>query len=239
MPAGPDIGAETLRRMSAVSRYNDWIISRIRPWLGDRVLEVGAGTGNFSRFFLDRERLILTDIREDYLATLRQTCGDRPNVTVESYDLEGPGDHLHDHLIDTVVCLNVLEHIRDDVGALRSFTGLLAPGGRVILQLPAHPLLYGSLDEGLDHFRRYTIRDIRKKFAVAGLETVYTGRMNIFGALGWFVNARLLRRDILPEGSLGLFNLLTPLFMGMERVIPPPVGLSIIAVGQRKRAMHD
>jgi SAM-dependent methyltransferase len=232
MTGTPDIGAETLRRMRTVSRYNDWIIERIRPWLGDRVLEVGAGTGTFSHFFLNREHLVLTDIREDYLTTLRETYGDSPNVAVERYDLEGPGDHLHDHGIDTVVCLNVLEHIKDDIGALRSFTELLAPGGRVILQLPAHPLLYGSLDVGLDHFRRYTKHDIRSKFAAVGLETVYTGRMNLFGALGWFVNARMLKRDLLPEGSLGLFNMLTPLFMGMERVIPPPVGLSIIAVGQ-------
>ena len=80
MPGGHDIGAETLRRMRAVSRYNDWIVARIRPWLGNRVLEAGAGTGTFSRFLLDRERLVLTDIRR----SLRPTASP-PRALIRSF----------------------------------------------------------------------------------------------------------------------------------------------------------
>ena len=96
MSGGRDIGAETLRRMRTVSRYNDWILVRIRPWLGNRVLETGAGTGTFSRFFLDREQLVLTDIREDYLATLRESAA-RGRERLDKYTLQ-----LQQHGLDQV-----------------------------------------------------------------------------------------------------------------------------------------
>lgn len=230
---GEDIGQETLRRMSALERYNDWIFRAIRPWIGRRVLEVGSGIGNFSHYFLDREQLILTDIRDDYLNRLRERYGAFGNVAVERYDLEVSGGHFSDYRVDTVISLNVLEHIDDDRLALAESYSLLAPGGRIILQLPAHKVLYGSLDINLDHFRRYTVRDIRRKLAACGFEIEHIRRFNMFGAFGWFFASRVLRRRILPEGQLGLFNLLTPFFMAVERIIPVPIGLSLLVIGRK------
>ena len=229
-----EIGAETLRRMSALERYNNWILEKIAPWTGNRVLEVGSGIGNISRFFLDCEELCLTDVQEDYLRTLRERFADRANVTVARYNLEESPEALRGREFDTILALNVLEHIEKDTPALREMASLLAPGGRLILQLPAHTLLYGSLDIHLDHFRRYTAADIRRKFASAGLETERLVRFNMFGALGWLLCSRVLRKKILPQGQLGLFNRLTPLFMAIERVVPAPFGLSLLAVGRKR-----
>lgn len=227
------IGEETLERMKAVTRYNTWIYERIRPWLGDVVLEVGSGIGNFSDFFLDRKKLILTDVREDYLEQLKVKMADQPNVAVEYYDLESSGVHLANMGVDTIVALNVLEHIENDAFALLELQSILVPGGRVILQLPAHALLYGTLDKNIDHYRRYTKKDIRKKLVSAGLEPERFFRMNMPGAAGWFVYSRLLKREILPTGPLGLFNTLTPLFTAVERVAPIPFGLSLFAVARK------
>jgi len=228
-----DTGAETLRRMSALERYNDWIMEKIQPWVGNHILEVGAGIGNISRYFLNRESLILTDVQEEYLDALRKKFGSFPNVTIERYDLDDSAAHLRNRTIDTILALNVLEHIRDDVHALREMATLLVPGGRIILQLPAHPLLYGTLDRNLDHFRRYARRDITRKLTASGLEPEHISEFNLFGALGWFVSSRILRKKILSEGQLGLFNRLTPLFMAVERKFPAPFGLSILAVGRK------
>jgi len=219
--------------MSALERYNEWILEKIRPWIGRRVLEVGSGIGNFSSYFLDSEILVLTDIRDDYLVRLRERYGAHANVAVERYDLEGPAGRLSDYKIDTVIALNVLEHIEDDRLAFSELYGLLAPGGKIVLQLPAHRLLYGTLDTHLDHFRRYTARDIKSKLAACGYKIECIRRFNMFGALGWFVASRVLRRRILPEGQLGLFNLLTPLFMALERIIPVPFGLSLLVVARK------
>jgi 2-polyprenyl-3-methyl-5-hydroxy-6-metoxy-1,4-benzoquinol methylase len=231
--ARENIGLETLRRMSALGAYNRWIIELIRPWTGHVVLEVGAGIGNLSQFFIESERLILSDRDSRCLDALRERFGANPNVTCVHYDLEGSGEHLRGQGVDTIIVLNVLEHIDRDQHALDEMAQILKPGGRVILQLPAHKLLYGTLDRNLDHFRRYTVRDIKAKFARAGLETEHIRRMNMPGVLGWFVCSRILKKDILPEGSLGLFNRLTPLFIAIEKAIPAPFGLSIIAVGKK------
>jgi SAM-dependent methyltransferase len=228
-----EIGAETLRRMSALERYNDWILEKISPWVGDRVLEVGSGIGNISRYFLNRRELCLTDVQEDYLAVLREKFGAYPHITIARYNLEECADCLRGREFDTILVLNVLEHIENDTHALREMSSLLAPGGRILLQLPAHRLLYGTLDINLDHFRRYTARDIRQKFRACGLETERLVRFNMFGAIGWLLCSRVLRRKILPEGQLGLFNLLTPAFMAIERTVPAPFGLSLLAIGRK------
>jgi SAM-dependent methyltransferase len=231
-----EIGAETLRRMSALERYAEWILEKVTPWVGNRVLEAGSGIGTISRRFLDRAELCLTDVQDEYLAVLREKFAGHRNVTVARWNLEEPADTLRGRAFDTILVLNVLEHIEHDTRALGEMASLLAPGGRVILQLPAHQILYGSLDINLDHFRRYTARDIRKKFAASGLETERIARFNAFGALGWFACSRVLRRTILPESQLDIFNRLTPLFMAIERVIPPPFGLSLLAVGRKPLA---
>lgn len=232
--AREQIGLETLRRMSVLDAYNRWIIERIQPWIGQTVLEVGAGIGNLSQFFLDRGQLILSDRDPRCLDELRKRFAANTNVACVHYDLEGSGEHLRGQGIDTVIALNVLEHIEHDEHALSEIAAILAPCGRAIFQLPAHKLLYGSLDRNLDHFRRYTVREIKAKFARAGLRTENVRRMNMPGVLGWFVCSRILKKDILPEGSLGLFNRLTPLFIAIEKAVPAPFGLSIIAVGRKK-----
>ncbi len=228
-----DIGAETLRRINALEGYNRWVVEEIMPYVGNRVLEVGSGTGTMSQFFLESERLILTDKRRLYIDRLSETFQSYPNVTCELFDLEGSGGHLAGKGIDTVVGLNVLEHIRDDCHALKEIASILSPGGRVILQLPAHKLLYGSLDNNLDHFRRYTVRDIRFKFNECGFNTEHIWMINMFGTFGWFLCSRILKKKILPKGQLSLFNKLTPVFIAIEKLIPAPFGLSIIAVGRR------
>jgi len=227
------IGSETLKRMETLDRYNEWIIEKINPWIGNHVLEVGAGIGNFSGYLLDHEKLILTDVQEEYLEALRNKFGSLSTVTVERYNLEESGEHLRNYDIDTILVLNVLEHISDDSHALREMASLLVPGGRIILQLPAHRLLYGSLDRNLDHFRRYTRKDITRKLSANGLKSEYICPFNMFGALGWFISSKILRKKILPKGQLRIFNRLTPLFIALERKITAPFGLSILAVGRK------
>ncbi len=228
-----EIGAETLRRMNRLDAYNKWIVEKIQPWVGDVVLEVGAGIGNISRFFLGRRELILADIDESYLEILRKKFASCPNVVYVRYNLEKSGSHLAGRGIDTVIALNVLEHIDNDQHALNEISSILVPGGCVVLQVPSHKLFYGSLDKNLGHYRRYSSGEIREKFKIAGLEPEFICHMNMFGALGWFVNSCILKRKILPRGQLGTFNVLTPLFIAFERLIPPPFGLSVIAVGRK------
>ncbi|MFC1490175.1 class I SAM-dependent methyltransferase [Candidatus Latescibacterota bacterium] len=228
-----DIGTETLRRMNALEGYNRWIVDEILPWVGENVLEVGAGTGNISQFFLGRKQLVLTDSNKSYIDALSEKYENIPNVSCDLFNLEESGSHLAGRGIDTIIGLNVLEHIKDDIHALKEMASILSPGGRVILQLPAHKILYGSLDRNLDHYRRYTVPEIKEKFSESGFIPEKIRRINMFGTFGWFLCSRILKKEILPEGQLSLFNKLTPAFIALERIMPTPFGLSILAVARK------
>jgi SAM-dependent methyltransferase len=227
------IGAATLERMAAAGRYNRWMFDRIRPWIGRRVLEVGAGLGNLSAFLADRERLVLTDTDDGYLAHLRARFAGYPNVRVVRLAMPAVPAELHGERFDTVVCLNVLEHIPDDAGSLAAMRALVAPGhgGRVVLLVPALPALYGALDEALGHCRRYTPRDLRDKLRGAGFAVRHLEYFNAAGIPGWWFTGRVLKRRLIPRAALACYDALVPLFR-LETLLPWRLGQSLIAVGE-------
>src|SRR5216684_5666069 len=116
--AADQVGAATLERIATASRYNGWMFDRLRPWVGRRVLEIGAGIGNMSAFLVDRERVVLTDGEPYYLGRLRERFAARPQVTVAELRLPAAAPRLGTERFDTIICLNVLEHIADDAAAL-------------------------------------------------------------------------------------------------------------------------
>jgi SAM-dependent methyltransferase len=210
------------------------MFDRVAPWIGRSVLEVGAGIGNLSQFFVDRERVVLTDTDPGYRETLRRRFGGRSNVAVRELSLPDPGNGFAGEPFDTIICLNVLEHIEDDRGALAAMRTLLAPNGRLVLLVPAVPRLYGSLDQALGHFRRYSPALLRRRLADATLRLRHLEYFNLAGMPGWWVAGKLLRLEVIPRGSLRLFDKLVPLFR-LERLLPWRVGQSLIVIGERAR----
>jgi len=227
-------GAETLEIMSAAPRYNAWQYSRIAPYLGQRVCEIGAGIGNLSALMLEerRELAVLTDIDPYYRGILHERFAARPEVRVEPLTLPDPvaARHLRDYRLDTAFALNVVEHIEDDIGALRSIATMLEPGGRAVILVPAFQALYGSLDRDLGHFRRYTRRSLARVMQAAGFRMERTFYFNAVGCLGWWWNGRVRRIDRIPVGQLRSFDSLVPL-LRVEDAIPLPAGQSVIGIG--------
>lgn len=229
--AADPVGAATLELLADAPNYNRWMFDRLRPWVGQRVLEIGSGIGNLSAFLLDRERLVLTDTALDYLDRLRERFAGHANVGVTHLYL--PDDHagLAEERFDTIICLNVLEHVEDDHRSLVVMRRLLAPGGRLVLLVPALSALYGTLDVALGHHRRYGRRDLTDKFIAAGLAVRHLEYFNLAGIPGWWLTGRVLRRRLIPSGSLKLYDALVPLFR-LERFLPWRVGQSLIAIGE-------
>jgi len=230
--AGDVVGAATLERMATAPRFNRWMYDRLRPWIGRRVLEVGSGIGNMSQFFCDRERVVLTDTEAWYRERLRARFGGLPHLSVAEVILPHGTGALGDETFDTIVCLNVLEHIDDDLGSLAAMRRLLAAGGNLVLLVPALPFLYGSLDRALGHHRRYTPRSLRDRFREAGLPVRHLEYFNLAGMPGWWLAGRVLRRRLIPTGALQAYDRLVPLFR-CERLLPWRLGQSLIAIGQR------
>jgi len=225
------VGAETLECLAGAVRYNAWMFDRIRPWVGSRVLEIGSGIGNLSAFLIDRERLVLTDTREEYLARLRTRFANRSNISVAHLYLPHDDRAVAGQHFDTIICLNVLEHVEDDIGSLTAVRKLLEPRGRLVLLVPALPALYGSIDRALGHHRRYTRNALIATLERTGFQLAHIEYFNLAGIPGWWWAGRVLGRQTIPAGSLRLYDRLVPLFR-LERLIPWRVGQSLIAVGE-------
>jgi len=228
-----DIVYQTLQRMKKLRRYNQWIFFKFRPFLGKRVLEIGSGIGNITKFLMDRDLVIATDMEPKYLALLKNTFGHYKKFRVESIDISGSeaGRFQSDH-IDSVICFNVLEHIEQDETALKNIFNLLEPGGRLLLFVPSHPWLYGSLDQHLGHCRRYGKKELKHKLERIGFKVVFLEYFNRMGMLGWFLNSKILRKKRLPSFQLRIYNLLVPLFK-LEKFLPLPFGTSLLVVAEK------
>ncbi len=231
-------GAETLEIMASAAGYNAWQYEVIAPYIGRRVLEVGSGIGNMSeRLLAGRPELaVLTDTDPWYCSQLRARFSGCDEVRVAELTLPDPdaARRLRGYELDTVVALNVVEHIADDVGALRTMAALVRPGGRVIVLVPALQALYGSLDRELGHHRRYSRRTLGRAFATAGIRTERMFWFNLAGMIGWWLNARVRKVARLPLEQVRRFDSLVPL-LRCERWLPLPCGQSLIAVGTAAR----
>jgi len=226
-----DVAFETLRTFSLTHNYNRWVMSMISPHVGRKTLEVGCGIGNLTQFLQDLSELVCLDISDLYLAHMRI---DFPDIKLLKCDLGS--DELRDlktERFDTVVCVNVLEHIRDDRHALAGLFEILEPGGRLLLHVPALSALYGTLDRNLDHYRRYNRKGLLSLLGEAGFEIEQLNYCNAVAALGWFWNGRVLRKSKLASWSTILFDKLVPLVAAVERRLKPPFGMSLFAVARK------
>jgi SAM-dependent methyltransferase len=232
-PADP-AGAETLEIMQAAPQYNRWQYSRVAPYLGRRICEIGSGIGNMSTLILGGapELLVLTDTDSSYREALRRQFDDRRNVVVEELTLpdESAENRFQRFGLDTVVALNVIEHIADDLEALRCIRSMLGPNGRAVILVPAFQSLFGSLDRELGHQRRYTRKGLTEVMRKAGFRVERAFYFNLVGTLGWWVNARLRKAPRIPLVQLRYFDSLVPA-LRLEDRVPLPFGQSVIAIG--------
>ena len=222
--------------MSRAKNYFAWQARVILPELGRRVVEVGCGTGNFTGKLLDREAVIAVDIEPACVERLRERYPGFPNLHTMVCEPESPEFlALTRFEPDTCVCLNVLEHIEDDLAALRSMASILRPGGVIVLLVPAFPALYGPIDRNLAHYRRYTARSLKRLAAAAALDCVKLRYMNAAGFFGWWANARLFHRERQSQAQIAIFDrYVVPVASPVEALLPPPFGQSLIAI-LRKR----
>jgi len=225
-------GPEILDVLSSTPRFNRWMADTIRPHVGQRVIEMGAGIGNLAwQLSPGRARYIASDVDEEHLHRLEGRFMHRANVEVHRCDLEKPDDFAaFAGTLDTVVCLNVLEHVPDDRGALRNIRSVLVPGGRAIVLVPEGMSVFGTLDEVLGHCRRYSEPDLTAKVRDAGFHVERVIHFNRVARPGWYVEGRLLKRRTFTRWRLRVFDSLVWVWRRLDPFLPwPPVSLIVIA----------
>jgi SAM-dependent methyltransferase len=135
--------------------------------------------------------------------------------------------------VDSILCSNVLEHIKDEHAALRNMHAVLKPGGRLVLVVPAGKWLHGSMDRVLGHWRRYSKTELVKQLSGEGFDTETVFSMNKPGVLGWFMNGKVFHRKTLGKFQMKLFNALVPLFKVVDPLLPW-TGLSLVVVARKR-----
>jgi SAM-dependent methyltransferase len=227
-------GYNTLVQMDQAPRYNAWLGRKLRPHLGRRVLEIGAGIGTITREIAPgREKVIALEADAFYVQRLRNLF--RGSEVVQP--LHAPVEQtdwaaLAREGLDTVMLSNVLEHIEDDAFAVRQFRAVLPVGGRLVILVPALMSLYGSIDEAIGHYRRYDPATLRGVIERNGFEVESLEWLNFLGIPGWFVNSRLLRRRAVPGLQVRLYDRIAPLLARLESTVKFPVGMSLLAVAR-------
>jgi SAM-dependent methyltransferase len=230
-----DIGRETLNRISQMRRFNAWMISLVRPHVHGNTLEFGAGIGSMTALLAESaDAYSAVDISADYVSELQVRFGHIPQFRAVQCDIQSPEvRQLGLNAFDCIVCLNVLEHIADDGAVIANSEALLRSGGRLVLLVPALAWLYGSLDRHLDHYRRYDRGPLCELLRQHELRPVACRWFNLFGLLGWYLNARVHHGEILPSAQLGLYDRLVPAFRTIERLTGPPIGQSLLVVAEK------
>jgi glycosyltransferase involved in cell wall biosynthesis len=229
-----DAGKVALDSLEQAPRFNQWMFDRIKPFLGKRIAELGSGRGNLSKLLRTQGDILLTDNREEYLAELKGRWGHLPTVRVAPLDLQDSADYkaLTEFQADTVVCLNVLEHIEDDVFVLQRLQQVLPSGARLAFLVPYNQNLYSNFDRELGHFRRYQKRELEQKMVDAGFTIEKQFFFNKAGVLAWWFGNVLCRQRTITPWQLKIYNMLTPVFRVLDYCLPIH-GLSTVVISRK------
>jgi glycosyltransferase involved in cell wall biosynthesis len=228
-----DSGPDILHALSKAPRFNRWMGDTIRPYVGERVLEIGAGIGNLTRVLIPRVKCyVAADIDREHLARLATRFQHRHNLHVCDCDLEKAADFTDlAGSMDTVVCLNVLEHIKDDSEGLRNIHSVLRKDGRAIVLVPHGQEIFGTLDVALGHYRRYSHEELKEKMEQAGFRVETILDFNRISRPGWYVTGKVLKRTTLSAVQMKIFDRLVWLWRRIDQRLPwPPTSIIAIAV---------
>jgi glycosyltransferase involved in cell wall biosynthesis len=227
-----DSGPDILHALSKAPRFNRWMGDTIRPYVGKQVLEIGAGIGNLTRVLIPRVKCyVAVDIDQEHMARLTTRFQHRHNLHVRHCDLANPADFADfAGSMDTVVCLNVLEHIEDDLQGLRNIYSALRPDGHAIVLVPHGQEIFGTLDVALGHYRRYSHQELQEKMERAGFRVEQILDFNRISHPLWYISGKLLKRTTVGAFQMKLFDQLVWLWRRIDARLPwPPTSIIAIA----------
>lgn len=225
---------QNLDRMAKTVNYNNWIYKIIKPFIGKRILEIGCGIGNMTNFFLNYETIVAIDISSECIEIMKSRFSHYKNLRIVNHDISNEEfGELREFSFDTIVCINVLEHVKDDLRALRNCYQLLNERGRLILFVPTLKILYGTIDQADSHYRRYAKIELTNKLGEAGFVIKKAAYANFFGIFPWILHSKILKKPVHPPKQMVFFDKFVPFCTFWEKIFPPPIGLNLLFVCEK------
>jgi len=234
--AGQAYFGRDLEAMSFAGNYYRWMLEIFRPYMGSAILEVGAGSGNFTDYLLEGKphRLVSLEPSANMYPLLAERVAHQPHVETHKNYLSEVAPALTNSL-DTAFYVNVLEHVENDRQELELALGTLKPGGHLLIFVPAMPFLFGTADENFGHFRRYTKASLTSLFSTLPATVVDCRYFDMLGMLPWWMSFVLLRQQSLSPGMVKLYDrLVVPIAKRLESIIQPPAGKNLLLVARKR-----
>jgi glycosyltransferase involved in cell wall biosynthesis len=223
-------GGKILIRLSRARNFNSWLADSIRPYLGTNVIEIGAGFGNLSQKLIPVQSYSATDINILYLEMMQRIKANNPFFKIDFLDINDVSSFVvNNGQFDTLICLNVIEHLEDDLKIMRNISSLLAPGGRAIVLVPQGAWLYGTLDRVLGHVKRYSKEELLNLGEKAGFKCIKLMNFNRVSTIPWFINGRIFRKQTFNRFQIYVLDKIVPFIKNIDELLPWP-STSLIAV---------
>lgn len=233
------VGEATLAVIEKADKFNRWMYETIRPFLKGRILEIGSGIGNISKYALaEKLPLTLSDINPLYQQILQEKFNSFPTLEgILSIDLIHPQfEKVYaelQHQFDSIFLLNVIEHVADDNIAIQNCKFLLKSSGNLVVLAPAYQWLFCRFDKELGHYRRYTAKRMAALLTRQDLDVKHKQYFNFAGISGWLIFGKLFRKKLLG-GEMNVFNDLVPIVRFIDKLLFRTAGLSIIVTATKK-----
>jgi len=222
--------------LEGLDNYRNWILDEFRPHLAGHTVEIGAGSGSFSKKFIELvPTLDLVEPSRELFQRLHSRLGYESGVQLHMCGAEKWLLDAESASRDTIIMVNVLEHIEDDVGTLKQIHRTLRSGGALLLFVPALRFLYSRLDLEHGHFRRYEKRELEIKVQKAGFEVADAKYIDALGIIPWLIFNKLLGRTEFNEGMVRLYDSIgIPVTRFLERLLPLPVGKNVLLIAKKR-----
>lgn len=224
------VQSEVLEGLATAVNHRRWFVELATPYLGDDPIEIGSGLGDYAvEWAAHAPRFTATEADPERLVRLKERLNEHPGVSVRELLLpcEDRGQH------SAAVSYNVLEHIDDHVGALRSISRLVRPGGAVVLIVPAFMFAMSPVDIATGHVRRYTKKTMRAALEEAGLQVERLHYANALGLIGYYAATSVFKLTPKEGSMVKIYDrFVLPATKAAESVVKPPFGQSVFAVAR-------
>jgi 2-polyprenyl-3-methyl-5-hydroxy-6-metoxy-1,4-benzoquinol methylase len=224
---------------TAIKRKNfsNWVFDETASELKGDILEIGSGLGTYSKRIIENHphsKIVLSDISEHYVKNLEKKFLSK-NVSIHKLDLNKKEDfsNIGYEKFDSIIAINVLEHVEDDLLALNELNKMLKKDGTLIILVPANKFLYNIIDKSIGHWRRYTKNEISIKLSESNFLVDKIFSFNLLGIIGWYLNGNIFKKSEINKGASSLFDKLVPTMKILEKIFRKKIGLSIICYNKK------
>ena len=222
-----------LEAMSSAHNYHTWIYELIENYLGDRIAEIGSGVGNFTKFLLRNEKAIINAFEPCYEMHARNVEFNNNRVTCINKNFEHFASS-HSNFYDSVVFINVLEHIEDDLNALKKSYEIISKNGHIVIFVPALQFLYSDFDHSIGHFKRYYMNELKSLVQQSGFKVIRCNYFDSVGIIPWFIFMKCMRFSLNHKNALSYDKFVVPWLKIIENILPPPLGKNLLLIASKQ-----